>query len=42
MPWKMLVEKILYDALELAYQTDSLQIAAFGEVTWKIAAWINQ
>lgn len=42
MPWKMLVEKILYDALELAYQTDSLQITAFCEVTWKIATWNNQ
>lgn len=36
MPWKMLVEENLYDALELAYQTDSLQITAFCELTWAI------
>lgn len=35
MPWKRSwkVEKTLCDALELAYQTDLLQIATFCEVT---------
>lgn len=37
----MLLEKILHNVLELAYQRDSLQIATFCEVTWKIAIWNN-